>query len=441
MSLARVFVFGVGLFVAAASAMAQGQGEDLRQRQADLFQRLTRAPADLEIMFDYAVVSMRLNDYEPAIATLERMLIFNDDLPRVKLELAVAYYRLGVYDVARLYFDEVLESDPPPTVEARIAPFLDQIERRTAVSAFAGQVTLGGLYSTNAPLGPENSEFLLNFDGDPQLFLADGPKRPDFGLRLSASGIHRYDLGRPNDDAWITNVFYSGQRYLSEDRGDYDAADFRTGPRLALTEEAFGPKLRPFVEGAVVRTDAPVYFAAGAGAEYGDTLGPGLSVFGEARAVFRDYGEENASLDGVYAQTFAGLAWEWRAGSTLRLRAIAETDRADEADASNVELGLRLTAVEAFDMGGVPGFEIFRLPWRARAFVQYTGRAFQAPNPVDVPAISRRDREVRAGVGLSAPIDARWSLGASSSWFQRRSNLNRYELSNFEVGFSATRSF
>lgn len=48
-------------------------------------------PDDLELMFEYALISVQLEDLEAAITTLERMLIYNRDLPRVHMELGAAY--------------------------------------------------------------------------------------------------------------------------------------------------------------------------------------------------------------------------------------------------------------------------------------------------------------------------------------------------------------
>jgi tetratricopeptide (TPR) repeat protein len=72
-------------------------------------------------MFAYAVVSIRARDYEQAIATLERMLIYRDDLPRVKLELGSAYFRLGSYEVSSFYFKEALAGDPPLRNHVKLA--------------------------------------------------------------------------------------------------------------------------------------------------------------------------------------------------------------------------------------------------------------------------------------------------------------------------------
>ena len=122
------------LAVSAPSADAQTTGAgDLRAQQEALFQAMLQAPDDLEIMFDHALISIELLDYEAAISTLERMLIFNPGLNRAKVELGAAYFKLGAYENARFYFQDALTSgNLPPTVVMRVSRFLDEIEKRLA---------------------------------------------------------------------------------------------------------------------------------------------------------------------------------------------------------------------------------------------------------------------------------------------------------------------
>ena len=54
-------------------------------------------PSDLDLAFEYARLSQQASDYEGAISTMERMLIYAPNTPRIQLELGVLYYRLGAY--------------------------------------------------------------------------------------------------------------------------------------------------------------------------------------------------------------------------------------------------------------------------------------------------------------------------------------------------------
>src|SRR6188508_2215009 len=125
---------GLGLApLAAPSAHAQAtpaadSKADLARQYDEAFQETLRKPADLDVLFRFAMLASQTGDLEGAISALERMLLINPDLPRVRLELGVLYYRLKSYEVARTYLEGVQKSANVPTeVRARADQFLAQI--------------------------------------------------------------------------------------------------------------------------------------------------------------------------------------------------------------------------------------------------------------------------------------------------------------------------
>jgi tetratricopeptide (TPR) repeat protein len=95
------------------------------QRQYDMaFQDMLRQPADLEVLFKFAKLATEVGDLEGAISSLERMLLIDPDLPQVKLELGVLYYRLKSYDVAVAYLQKALNS---PTLPQELRPRAEQV--------------------------------------------------------------------------------------------------------------------------------------------------------------------------------------------------------------------------------------------------------------------------------------------------------------------------
>src|SRR5947209_12428327 len=116
----------VALAAGAASAQevsADERGRLLAQKES-LFQQMLRDPGNLDVTFTYADVSARLGDNEAAVSALERMLLFNPDLPRVQLELGALYFRMGSFEIARTYFDKAAANNPPAEVRARIERYL-----------------------------------------------------------------------------------------------------------------------------------------------------------------------------------------------------------------------------------------------------------------------------------------------------------------------------
>jgi len=246
-------------------------------------------------MFAYAVTSIKLRDFEPAIATLERMLIYRNDLPRVKLELGSAYFQLGSYEVSKFYFKDALDSDPPPHVRAKVEEFMAEIDRRTRKSGFSGSASLGLAYSSNANLGP--SDRLVEVFGQDAQLDSQYVEAGDFGVKANLRLNHTLDLNRPNDDVWLTDFAATTLHFFEETTGDLDAFLLRTGPRLALDNDSYGPKIRPYVDAGYVRSgNEDLYLAFGGGAQFSNTIDSETSVFAELAARYRNYtSEQNAS--------------------------------------------------------------------------------------------------------------------------------------------------
>src|SRR5262245_53682316 len=92
------------LLVGATPALAQRVPVGDAEYDA-AFAAMQRTPADLDAIFRYTKEAIRVGNIEGAIGALERILIFNPDLPRVRLELGILYYRLGSLEIARAYID------------------------------------------------------------------------------------------------------------------------------------------------------------------------------------------------------------------------------------------------------------------------------------------------------------------------------------------------
>ena len=114
-----------------------------------LSRRCCSKPANLDVLFRFASLASQTGDLEGAISALERMLLINPDLPRVRLELGVLYYRLGSYEVARTYLEGALKSPTLPRRRAqpgRAVPGPDR-EQAEAVAASAARSSSAGATS------------------------------------------------------------------------------------------------------------------------------------------------------------------------------------------------------------------------------------------------------------------------------------------------------
>ena len=154
----------VAAFVASATApsFAADSGTVDAQRDALLKQMLAR-PNDLDLAFEYAKLSSEAGDYESAISTLERMLIYAPNTPRLQLELGVLYYRIGAYEVARSYFAQALANPHvPPEVANQIKLYLAQLALTADPPPFSATIFSAIRWESNANSGPGTQSVTLN---------------------------------------------------------------------------------------------------------------------------------------------------------------------------------------------------------------------------------------------------------------------------------------
>ena len=85
------------------------QIEEINTERERIFSALIDEPTNLDNLFEYANLSILLGDLEAAISVFEQMLIYEPDLPRIRLELGVLYFRLNAYPSAKLYLNSVKE--------------------------------------------------------------------------------------------------------------------------------------------------------------------------------------------------------------------------------------------------------------------------------------------------------------------------------------------
>ena len=105
-------------------ASQPGPSPALQAQQNAAFQQMLKDPGNLEVVMAYAQAATKAGDYEGAVAAYEGMLIIDSNLPRVKLELGILYYRLKSYEVSRTYLESALTS---PSLSAELRKPAEQL--------------------------------------------------------------------------------------------------------------------------------------------------------------------------------------------------------------------------------------------------------------------------------------------------------------------------
>ena len=249
----------------------------LKQQYDEAFQETMRKPADLDVLFRFAGLATQIGDLEGAISALERMLLVNQNLPRVRLELGVLYYRLGSYEVARSYLESALRSPAVPAeVRRRAEEYLAEVGSKLSPSSLAGDVFFGWRYQSNANLGPAGSRVLLF--GQPANLNQAGLGTADWGVVSSLQVRHRWDFGHQDKSALETQFAAYANRQFQLSAANVSLLDLTTGPRFQVFNGLYEDiSLRPFVTGGYVWVNDTSYYGSwGGGLEGGALLASGL---------------------------------------------------------------------------------------------------------------------------------------------------------------------
>ncbi len=264
-----------GLIGGAASPqeLSAADRAQLEAQKEALFQQTLKDPANLDVTFAYADISAKLGDNEAAVSALERMLLFNPNLPRVQLELGALYFRRGSYDIARTYFERAAAANPPDEVKKRIQTYLAEISRRSSPQRLTGFAFFGAQYQSDANIAGSSAPFSIPLS--PQFV-----KRQDYIVFGTGSVLYSYDLGNQAGDTFELGGTAYVNHYGAVERLNLGLVEATAGPRFNFKEPLPGVNavsLKPYVIGNEVTL-------GGGGNQYFDTWGVG----GEATALAWD---------------------------------------------------------------------------------------------------------------------------------------------------------
>jgi tetratricopeptide (TPR) repeat protein len=424
---------------ASFAAMSQ---EQLQARQTELLAAMLRDPSNLDIAFEYATVSARLGDYEAAIGTFERMLIYAPGLPRIQLELGVLYYRLGSFDAARSYFEAALQApDVPAAVEQRVKTFLAAIETAEEPAKFSASVVTGLRWQSNANAGPGGRQVTLNG----VTFLLDDTAvgRPDWNAFVAGNIHAAYDLGTQGDLLEADLLFYGG-RYFDSTRLNSELAEFTFGPSINMARfDIDNARLGVYGILSGVRLDDSNYSgAAGIGTRFAaqPDLRSALNAKLEYRyrwfrdsATYPTVSNRNgyqllAQLTNTYQ-----LSPNWLARVTL----LGDYENAAARFEQSWELGAGIGAAYSF----ASPIEMLEAPWSIDTEVGYIRRQYDQPDPAVSATLAQRDNEFWIRSGLTVPIRSDFAVALSAEFRRLQSNYQTRDYSNTSVTLSVVKAF
>ena len=269
LAVAAVLVVGATAPAHATDSSSTAQplsADQLDARRQAILKQMMANPGDLDLAFQYAELSAQAGDYEGAISTLERMLIYAPNTPRLQLELGILYYKIGSYDVAQSYFATVLANpNVPPSIASQVRVYIQQVAVEAEPPPFSGTLYTGIRWESDANSAPANQSVTLNgidFTLDDTAIAA-----PDWSA-LSVGTLHySYDLKNQGDRLEFDVLGYNASYFNLTDI-DLTFAEATLGPSFNMKRWGMD-KSRLFLYGIGDETllgNAQYFDAGGAGA-------------------------------------------------------------------------------------------------------------------------------------------------------------------------------
>ncbi|OGR59950.1 MAG: hypothetical protein A2X36_06805 [Elusimicrobia bacterium GWA2_69_24] len=262
--------------------------EAARQRSlesgADItYERILENPDDIELNYRYAQSQVRKGDLRGAAATLERILMVDPALPKVRLFYAVVLYRLDSLPEARKELLALKGQRMPESLRSEIEDYLARIDRRTKRTLLSALLGIGYEYDVNRNAAPASNSRLF---GGNEVTLASGRRVADHSAMFLAKLGAERDLGLQAGHTLNTDFTYYRSEQSIVDNLDLQAYSLSLGGVYKHRLGNLSPTL--FVDH--VRLAQETYLRTrGLGLRYDRPITSRLSAFAELKNGFQDF--------------------------------------------------------------------------------------------------------------------------------------------------------
>ena len=320
----------------------------VQREKEEVFKQLFKDPTNLSLLFKYANLSILVGDLEAAIGVFEQMLIYDSQLPRIRLELGVLYFRLGAYAMATNYLKSVKEFNPPAEVEAKVNQFLEAIVSAEKPFQWQQNLSIGFKRTTNGNSGInadfiEIGDFLLDVD-------PESKRQRDRSSLFNYSLSIDQDLNHPRGDNIQYFFSYGADRLDTFKQFDVQSNVLSVRRNLNLDENFFSffsledPVFAPNINLLrVVLNREEILRSGRISLDYSGRLDNGSSMlftYYREEKIFRSGRQKNGRINGV---SF-GQSYVWTGPQALYgYRIILENYRANAGYEFYENYGLELS--------------------------------------------------------------------------------------------------
>ena len=391
-----------------------------QQEKEEIFKQLFKDPTNLSLLFKYANISILVGDLEGAIGVFEQMLIYDSELPRIRLELGVLYFRLGAYALANNYLKSVKEFNPPPEVEARVDQFLEAIVSAEEPFQWQQNLSLGWKHTTNGNSGInadfiEIGDFLLEVDPDSK---REGDQSALYNYSLSID----QDLNHPRGDNIQYFFSYGADRFETFSQFDIQSNVFSARRNFNLDENYFSffnledPVFSPNINLLrVVLNREEILQSGRISLDYSGQLDDGSSMlfsYYRDEKIFKSGRQKNGRINGI---SF-GQSYVWPGSQALYgYKIILENYRANAGYEFYENYGVEFSYSQPLKEN-----------WQFSSKYSYQDKSHDEDYPLFG---ARHDQSETLRFNLLRPIGACWSLNFGWVLTGTHSTINIYKRS------------
>jgi hypothetical protein len=388
------------------------------QQKEEVFKQLFKDPTNLSLLFKYANLSIMVGDLEGAIGVFEQMLIYDSELPRIRLELGVLYFRLGAFALANNYLKSVKEYNPPPEVEARVDQFLEAIVSAEEPFQWQQTLSIGFKRTTNGNSGInadfiEIGDFLLDVDPESQ---RQSDRSSLFNYSLSID----QDLNHPRGDSIQYFFSYGADRLDTFKQFDVQSNVFSVRRNFNLDENFFSffnledPVFAPNMNLLrVVLNRQEILRSGRISLDYSGQLDNGSSMlftYYREEKIFRSGRQKNGRINGI---SF-GQSYVWAGSQALYgYRVILENYRASAGYEFYENYGLELSYSQPIGED-----------WQFSSKYSYQDKSHDDEYPLFG---ARHDQAESWRFNLLKPMGACWSMNLGLVLNDSRSTISIYK--------------
>jgi hypothetical protein len=416
----------------AAQAEAAQTAQAARAKTAEESAEVTYAqvlerPDDAALNLAYAKTQVRRGDLKGAAATLERMLMVNENLHSIRLFYAVVLLRLDNTTEAERELETIARGQASAEVKKEAASYAETLRKSRRLFAVSGSLSAGGQYDSNRNAAPTSSQRL--FMDNPLQLTGLSKRRDDASLIFVGSADLRRALGRQREHQLNTGFSYFRADQDSVTGVNLQAASLRAGG--AFKHGAY--TLKPGISYDRVKLSGEDFLAAsGAAFRAERPLDRRTELSAEARYSYQDHlrSDNIASNPERRGPMFAVSAGGARVlNPVMRLSAELGFTRKQAAKKYNSYSGGALTLRHSWLLG------------KGRFLLSSLSLAndlYSKPDPM-ISRRTRRDASARLSLTASTPLDALHprlaqlkdlNLSLSLEHFASRSTLTNYTYEN-----------